>query len=38
MFSIRIIKWLVFYDRSSYENDKYYDMMGSILKDLNETS
>ena len=36
--SVRLMKWLAYYDRSSYENDNDYHMMGSILKDLNETS
>ena len=28
--SIRIMKWICYYDRSYYENINYYDMMGSI--------
>ena len=36
--SIRLMKWLAHYDRSHYENKNYYDLMGSILKCLNEIS
>ena len=36
--SIRIMKWICYYDRSFYENVNYYDLMGSILKFLNEIS
>ena len=36
--SIRLMKWLVHYDRSHYENKNYYHLMGSILKCLNEIS
>ena len=36
--SIRLMKWICYYDRSYYENINYYDMMGSILKCLNEIS
>ena len=36
--SIRLLKWLAYYHRSYYENINYYDMMGSILKHLNEIS
>ena len=28
--SIRLMKWICYYDRSYYENINYYDMMGSI--------
>ena len=28
--SIRLMKWLCYYDRSYYENINYYDLMGSI--------
>ena len=35
---IRLMKWLAYYDRSFYEGTDYYDMMGSILKSLNEIS
>ena len=34
--SIRIIKWICYYDRSQYENINFYDMMGSVLKSLKE--
>ena len=34
--SIRLIKWICFYDRSYYENINYYDLMGSVCKHLNE--
>ena len=34
--SIRLMKWICCYDRSYYENINYYDMMGSVLKCLNE--
>ena len=36
--SIRLMKWICYYDRSYYENINYYDMMGSILTCLNEIS
>ena len=29
--SIRLMKWICFYDRSSSEKINYYDLMGSIL-------
>ena len=28
--SIRLMKWICYYDRSYYENINYYDLMGSI--------
>ena len=34
--SIRLLKWIYYYDRSLYEDITYYDMMGSVLKYLNE--
>ena len=34
--SIRLMKWICYYDRSYYENINYYDLMGSVLKCLNE--
>ena len=34
--SIRLIKWICYYDRSFYENINYYDLMASILTCLNE--
>ena len=36
--SIRLMKWICYYDRSYYENINYYDSMGSICKHLNEIS
>ena len=36
--SIRLMKWLAYYDRSYYENINYYDLMGSVLNCLNEIS
>ena len=36
--SIRLMKWICYYDRSYYENIDYYDMMGSVCKFLNEIS
>ena len=30
--SIRLMKWICYYDRSFYENINYYDLMGSICK------
>ena len=30
--SIRLMKWICYYDRSYYENINYYDLMGSICK------
>ena len=36
--SIRLMKGICYYDRSYYENIIYYDLMGSILKCLNEIS
>ena len=32
--SIRLMKWICYYDRSFYENINYFDMMGSICKYL----
>ena len=34
--SIRLMKWICYYDGSCYENINYYDLMGSVLKCLNE--
>ena len=34
--SIRLMKWICYYDRSYYENINYYDLMASILTCLNE--
>ena len=36
--SIRLMKWICYYDRSYYENINYYDLMASIFKHLNEIS
>ena len=36
--SIRLMKWICYYDRCYYENINYYDLMVSILKCLNEIS
>ena len=36
--SIRLMKFICFYDRSFYENINYYDLMGSICNHLNEIS
>ena len=36
--SIRLTKWICYYDRSYYENINYYDLMGSVCKHLNEIS
>ena len=34
--SIRLMRWIWYYDRSYYENISYYDLMASILTCLNE--
>ena len=34
--SIRIRKRICYYDRSHYENIKYFDLVGSVLKCLSE--
>ena len=36
--SIRLMKWICYHDRSHYAFINYYDLMGSILKCLNEIS
>ena len=36
--SLRLRKWICFYDGSYYETINYYDLMGSICKFLNEIS
>ena len=36
--SIRLVKWICYYDRSYYENINYYDLMGSICNYSNEIS
>ena len=30
--SIRLMKWICYYDRSNFENINYFDLMASILK------
>ena len=32
--SVRLMKFICYYDRSYYENKNYYDLMGSICKIL----
>ena len=34
--SIRLMKWICYYDRSYYENRNYFDLLASILTCLNE--
>ena len=36
--SIRLMKWICYYNRSHYGNINYYDLMASILTCLNEIS
>ena len=36
--SIRLLKWLAYYDRSFCENMNYYDLMGSFSEYINEIS
>ena len=36
--SLRLMKWICYYDRSYYENISHYDLMGSICNRLNEIS
>ena len=36
--SIRLMKWICYFDRSYYENINYYDLMGSLCNHLNEIS
>ena len=36
--SIRLMKWICYYDRSYYEIIKYYDLMSSLCYHLNEIS
>ena len=35
---IRLMKWLIYYDRIYYDIMNYFDLMGSICKFLNEIS
>ena len=30
--STRLMKWICYFDRSYYENIKYYDLMGSVCR------
>ena len=30
--SIQLMKWICYYDRSSYENTNFYDLMGSVCR------
>ena len=32
--SLRLMKWICYYDRSYYENINYFDLMASICKFL----
>ena len=34
--SIRLLKFIWYYDRSYYENINYYDLMGSLCKYITE--
>ena len=36
--SIRLMKWICYYDRSYYEKINYHDLMGPVCKPLNEIS
>ena len=36
--SIRIMRWICYYDRSYYENINYYNLMGSFCNHLNVIS
>ena len=36
--SIRLMKWIIYYDRSFHDNKNYFDLMGSICKPSNEIS
>ena len=36
--SFRLMKWICYFDRFYHENRNYYDLMGSVLKRLNEIS
>ena len=36
--SIRLMKWICYYDRPYYENINYYNLTGSICNHLNEKS
>ena len=36
--SVRLMKWLIYYDRSCHDNLNYFGLMGSICKYSNEIS
>ena len=36
--SIRLMKWICYYDRSYYENINYYDLMGSVCRYIIEVT
>ena len=36
--SIRLMKWICYYDRFHYENINYYELLGSLCNQLNEIS
>ena len=36
--SIRLMKWLIYFDRSYYDNMNCFDLMGSVLNCSNELS
>ena len=36
--SIRLLRWICYYDRSYYETIDYYDLLGSVCNHLNEIS
>ena len=36
--SIRLMKWICYYDKSYFEKINYYDLMGSVCNHLNEIS
>ena len=34
--SIRLMKWLIYHDRSYYDRMNYFDLLGSIVKEVRE--
>ena len=36
--SIRLMKWLIYYDRTHYDNMNYFDFLGSLCRYLNKIS
>ena len=36
--SIRLMKWIIYYDRFYFDNMNFFDLMGSVCKYLNEIS